>query len=271
MTDEPSKRPFEDALADILTPLAVAMVARGVTLGSATEALKRAMLAAVERDGEDTKTDSRIALLTGLHRKDVRRLRAESEPSTARKSLNFSALVVGYWLSASEYLTAGGHPRDLHREASADGPGFDDLIRQTRIDAAPGTVVQALLDQEVVTETEDGRFRLSEHAYVPAADSEELDAAFRATLAAHLETAVHNLLATGEDPRHFDRIVRYSHLSDAAVDELEAHASRSAQRMLEDLNTKARALQERDAETGGKGRFTAGAFVTPEKSGRKSK
>ncbi len=271
MTDEPSKKPFEDALADILTPLAVAMVARGVTLGAATEALKRAMLAAALREGEERKTDSKVALLTGLHRKDVRRLRSDTAEPADRKSLNFSALVIGYWISASEFLGADGQPRELHREATGDGPGFDDLIRQTRIDAAPGTVVQTLIDQGVVTETRDGAFRLSEHAYVPETESEELIAAFQATLTPHLETAVHNLLAAGDAPRHFDRIVRYSHLSDAAIGELEAIASESAQRMLEDLNTKARAFQERDAGTGGKGRFTAGAFVTPEKSGRKSK
>ena len=271
MIDGPSKKLLEEALADILTPLAVAMVAHGLTLGSATRALKRAMLAAALRKGEDRKTDSKVALMTGLHRKDVRRLRSDTAEPADRKYLNFSALLIGYWISAPEFLTCDGQPRELRREATADGPGFDDLIGKARIDAAPGTVVQTLIDQGVVAETRDGGFRLSEHAYVPETDSEELIAAFQATLTAHVETAVHNLLAAGDAPRHFDRIVRYSHLSEEAISELETYASESAQRMLEDVNAKARSFQERDAGTGGKGRFTAGAFVTPEKSGRKSK
>ncbi|KIC13417.1 DUF6502 family protein [Leisingera sp. ANG-Vp] len=266
MTTEPDD-PFEAALAALLAPLAQAMVARGLTLGTANEALKKALLEAALATSEGKVSDSKASLLTGIHRKDIKRLRAEKTEAPPRRSVNSAALVLSYWATAPEYQDTDGHPRDLPRSGSKTAPGFDELVKQTRADMAPGTVLQALLDQGSVEQREDGTLRLLTHTLLPAAGSAEQVAAYQATLSAHLAAATQNLLAGNGDPRHFDRAVRYSHLSPASVEKLHQLSAQKAQALLEEINAEARALQEQEAESSFDGRFVLGAYILPSPGG----
>ncbi|WP_421700928.1 DUF6502 family protein [Aliiroseovarius sp.] len=260
------KDPFDSALAALLAPLARAMVAHGVTIGTGTEALKCALLQAVlDEEGEGI-SDSRASLQTGLHRKDVKRLRAEAPDEAPRRQANAAALVIGHWATDPAYQGTDGAPLDLPRKGNDGGdPGFDTLIRHARVDMAPGTVLTALIDQGVVEETPVGTLRLLTHAFLPKAGSAEQVAAYQATLSAHMQAATHNLLAGPDQARHFDRALRYSHLSAASVRELHTLAETRAQALLEELNTLAHALQTRDeeGEADPTGRFALGTYILP--------
>lgn len=259
--------PFEAALTALLAPLAKAMVARGVTIGPATEALKRALLhAAVEEAADRTAgkiTDSRISLKTGLHRKDVKRLRSEDGGNPLKKSVNATALSISYWATSPEFQSAEGTPRDLPRHGKEEEPGFDELVRMTRADMAPGTVLEALLEQGVVAQTENGFFRLLTHALLPARGSAEQVAAYEATLSTHLSAATHNLIAPERGALNFDRIVRYSHLSGDSVETLNRLTQEKAQMLLEEINALAREMQMSDATQATDGRFAFGAYILP--------
>lgn len=258
------KDPFETALAALLGPLAQAMVARGVTLGTAQEALKNALLqAALQHSGEDI-SDSRASLLTGLHRKDVKRLRNQDQGCPTRRSNNAAAIVISHWATDPDYQDTSGKPRDLPRKGSDDAPGFDDLIRKARVDMAPGTVLSALKDQDLIREMPDGRWCLLTHAFLPKAGNDEQVAAYQATLCPHLTAATQNLLAGDTTDRHFDRAVRYSHLSAESVDALQQAASDGAQALLQEINQQARSLQDQDTDKGETGRFAFGAYILPE-------
>ncbi len=256
----PTPDPFAAALARLLGPLAQAMVVRGVTMQEATEALKRALFdAAIEIEGADA-SDSRISLRTGLHRKDVKRLRTQDDNPVPTRSSNAVAMAVSYWATAPEYQDPDGTPRDLPRDGGEDGPGLYDLIRRTRVDMAPGTVLSAMLDQGVTEQTPNGTYRLQTSALLPDAGSTAMVAAYQATLSAHLQAATHNLVAPPGQPRHFDRVVRYSHLSPQSIASLSATAAEKAQILLEEISAMARELQEEDAGTGHRGRFAFGAY-----------
>lgn len=259
MTD-PTQDPFSAVLARLLGPLAQAMVARGTTVQEATEALKHALFAAAIEIEGDAASDSRISLRTGLHRKDVKRLREQRDDPVPTRSTNAVAMAVSYWATAPEYQAPDGGPRDLPRDGGEDGPGLYDLIRRTRVDMAPGTVLAAMLDQGVAEQTADGNYRLRTGALLPDAGSAALIAAYQATLSAHLQAATHNLVAPPDAPRHFDRVVRYSHLSPQSIEALSAVTKKKAQALLEEVSAMARELQEQDAEAGKNGRFAFGAY-----------
>jgi len=101
------------------------------------------------------------------------------------------------------------------------------------------------------------------HAFVPKAGSAEQVAAYEATLSAHLMAATHNLLSKAGENRHFDRAVRFTHLSETSVKTLTEFADRKAQELLQEINAMAREMQndDQDGETGGK--FIAGAYILP--------
>jgi hypothetical protein len=271
MSDTPQD-PFEKALAALLAPLSRAMMARGVTYGSAAEALKRAMLQAAldqlaAEGGNGRISDSKISLMTGLHRKDVKRLRDDSAQCEVKRTVSAAAMVISYWATAPDYLDNKCCPRRLTRAADDAGPGFDDLVRQARIDMAPGTVLQALIEQGAVAEEAEGVYCLKAHTLLPAGGGAEQVAAYEATLSAHLAAATDNLLAPPEGPRHFDRAVRYSHLSEASVEHLRKMSAAKAQELLEEINAEARKLQEADEATQNdadpKRRFVLGAYILP--------
>ncbi len=254
---------FSDVLADLLAPLAQALIAQGLTLASATESLKLALLnAAIEAEGPAV-SDSRVSIMTGLHRKDVRRLRSHEPSVSGRKTANRMALLIGYWATDPDFQEPDDRPRALTRDSLGDKPGFNELVRRLRLDMAPGTMLQALIDQGAVHQDADGLLHLASNALVPKAGAKELVAAYRATLTAHMTVATRNLLAQKDEPRHFDRVVRYSHLSDASVTELEEIARQEAQLFLTRLNARAHELQRRDEDRNARGRFAAGAYILP--------
>ena len=257
------KTPLESALPALLEPLAQAMVAHGVTVGSATEALKKALLKAVEDSSETPLSDSRASLLTGLHRKDVKRLRNLDDEAPEKRSCSAAALVISHWATAPEFQDTSGEPRELRRKGSEGGPGFDDLVRLARIDMAPGTVLKTLLDQNIVEQGQDGDLRLLTHAFLPSGGGAEQVAAYQATLSAHLLAATQNLLAEPGARRNFDRAVRYSHLSEASIEELRKVSDEKAQALLQEINALARSLQDKDQGKGHSGRFVTGAYVMP--------
>jgi hypothetical protein len=70
------------AVALVLRPLARLMIDHGLQLPSVVELLKQALVneaAGAYGLADKASTDTRIALLTGVHRKDVKRLRSASD------------------------------------------------------------------------------------------------------------------------------------------------------------------------------------------------
>ena len=268
-----AKTPLETALTALLVPLAQAMVGHGVTIGTATEALKLAMLTAAEQTSAGKLSDSRASLLTGIHRKDVKRLRNLKDDAPAKRNCSAAALVISYWATAPEYQDRSGDPRVLSRKGGDAGVGFDDLVRRTRVDMAPGTVLETLIAQNIVEQGEAGDLRLLSHAFLPSGGSAEQVAAYEATLSAHLTAATQNLLAEPGASRHFDRAVRYSHLSAESVDALSRFSSDRAQSLLQEVNALARDMQDRDNDGGHDGRFVMGTYIlpSPHKTGDESR
>lgn len=262
MTTKPTD-PFEAALAALLGPLAQAMIAHGVTFGTASEALKNALLQAALATSETAMSDSRASLLTGIHRKDIKRLRQIGDDGSMRRSSNALASVISIWATDPEFQDSTGAPLTLMRSRSKPTPGFDDVVRKARIDMAPGTVLNGLMDQEIVRQRDDGSYQLRMQAFLPKAGSQEQVAAYQATLSAHLMASTQNLLSDETTERNFDRAVRYSHLSAASVDALHKIASAKAQALLQEINALARDMQNDDQDGDPVGKFVLGAYILP--------
>ncbi|MEM9247188.1 MAG: DUF6502 family protein [Pseudomonadota bacterium] len=231
------------ALRAVFRPLADLMISSGITLTSATELMKQVLFDEAQRRFDGPVSDSQISLLTGLHRKDVRRFReAGAEPERASFA-PASARLIARWASDARYLEAGGRPRPLPRAAEA-GPSFDGLVRDLRLDIAPGTILQHLLTTGHMATREDGSLVLRADAYLPLAGSAEMLAAFEKNILAHLQAAVDNL--TEDAPPHFERASHFNKLSKASAEALETLARRLAEEQLAAFNAEAHRLQQRD-------------------------
>jgi hypothetical protein len=254
---------FIHLLHGLMRPLVRLLIARGVTAPAFYRVLKRVYVqeahAAFRIDAEPP-TDSRIALLTGVHRRDVRKILEAGDDGwedARRKSAAF-ATVLGRWLSRPDLTGPDGAPLPLSR-SGAEGRDFDSLVREVSTDIRPRTVLDELLRQGLVRVGEDGLLRVAAAPVAGPGSDEDRLVFFAANLGDHLAAAAENLLA--ETPPHFERSVFYTRLSAASVDRIEGQARAQGQALLEEINRAGGAAQEADrGATDNAARFRLGIF-----------
>lgn len=254
---------IELILAAILRSLSKILIKNNIPLVAITEVLKRSLVEAATEDG--SATDSLVSLRTGVHRKDVKRLRAVIAEGTSENSpIRGLAVILSVWANDTRFRDSDGRPRVLHRNGTSDNPGFDDLVRASKVDLAPATVLQELETQALINKQEGGQVELLSTTFV-AHTGEAALRAFEATITDHLRIAAQNVLSPPGAPRHFDQVVRYSHLSAGSVEALDAEARKQARAYLEHMNAMAHRLQSEDEASGqlASGKFVSGVYVAP--------
>ncbi|MEM6372837.1 MAG: DUF6502 family protein [Pseudomonadota bacterium] len=243
---------FSRVLRGLLRPLVRTMIARGLTAPVVYALLKRVYVdVAQESFGLDgaPPTDSRIAMLTGVHRKDIRTIRSETDDGTAdaRRKSALLATVIGQWMSHPNFTDGEGKPQPLPRASDA-GASLETLVQSVSKDVRPRTVLDELERGGLVT-ARDEMLHLNTATIVGTADSAQKEAFFGANVGDHLAAATENLLS--DAPPFFERSVFYNQLPADAVDQIEAAARAQAQTMLEDLNRQS--SDARRAAQGGDG------------------
>ena len=137
-------KPLLAAVKRLLRPLVRLLVNRGVGLAAMTELLKEVYVGvALQEFSADKKapSDSRISVMTGVHRKDVKRLRTLSaEDLAAPRTVSLGALIASKWLASPDTTDINGRPPLLPRQ-SASGPSFDALVEGVSTDVRPRAVL----------------------------------------------------------------------------------------------------------------------------------
>lgn len=142
-------------LERVLRPLARLAVAHGVRLGWWVDCLKRLLTEEAEAlaargDGRRLPV-STTAMLTGVHRTDVTRLRAAAAPGAPPPPAagpSIPSRVLSEWTGNALTLDADGWPMPLQRLASAGGErSFEALVRRAHGAVTPRAVLDALLQE----------------------------------------------------------------------------------------------------------------------------
>lgn len=247
----------------LLRPISRFMILNELNLQSAVEILKKTLVQSEEFSPDAT--DSYISLKTSVYRKDVRRLRDNAADNDIKRlPISAVAHVLTVWAQSKSFRDDQGKPRALPRTSDdATGPGFDTLIRASKVDLPAATVLAELLKQGLVAEDPDGTLHLLSDVYVPASGDEALSA-LEATLGDHMRIAIQNATTSGQQPKDFDRVLRYTNLSSDSVAKLEATARELASAYLNTLNEMAHGLQQADHDTQSTGRFVTGVYIAPD-------
>lgn len=241
---------LRQAITRLLRPLVRLLIRYNVSYTYFSQMLKSVYVDVAERDFPapgGRATDSRITMLTGVHRKDVRVLRGHPpETLPVAKTVALSAQVAGTWLSAAPYCGEQGEPRLLYRLAADGEPSFETLVEHvSRQDLRARSLLDEWLRLGVVRMTDEGLVELRADAFVPAQGFDEKVYVFGMAMADHMSASVHNL--AGEQPPRFDRCVYYTQLRPESVNELDAMCADEAMAMLKSVNRRARDMQLRDA------------------------
>lgn len=240
------------ALRRVLKPLVRLMLASGITFQFLSEMLKGLYVEVAERDFRiDSKppTDSRISLMSGVHRKDVSRLRAElqAEQPTPSSVVSLGAHLVAVWLGTQAYLDEAGQPLALPRFRSEGGElSFEALVASVNSDIRSKVVLDEWMRLGIAHLDDDKRVCLNAQAFVPSEGFDEKAFYFGHNLHDHLAAAAHNL--QGLQPAFMDRSVHYDALGAASAQALAKQALELGMKALLAVNKSAMQAEKRDAE-----------------------
>ena len=249
----PSGAPPESltrAIEKLLRPLVGLLLEHGLTYTWLTGVLKRIYVDVADKefalDGK-RQTDSRITLLTGVHRKDVRQFRADPlSDAPPPESVYLGAQLVALWTSDDRFLDDREAPLKLWRlPREDDEPDFEDLVTSVSKDIRPRAVLDEWVRLGVVQIDDSGRIVLKQEAFIPSQGFDEKAFYLGRNIHDHLAAARHNV--QGNTPPFMERSVYYDELTQESVDKLSELAEQEGMQALKKINSRARRLQKRDA------------------------
>ena len=240
----PLSTALQTAIERVLSPLARLLIGSGVAYSSAAEMMKSAMVreaSARLSDGGLRASDSRLSVATGIHRKDIKRLRDLPHEERAPLAGPIPAQVIAKWLGDPRLQGQGRSPKRLAKKKTRPTElDFDDLVRSVSTDIRPRVVLDELLGRGIVTLAEDEQLQLNVDRINRQQDNESMAEYLGMNVHDHFSVAVDNLL----DPQsaQLERCVHYRGLSSAAADKLSRLAEREAMKALLKLNAEAQKL-----------------------------
>ncbi len=252
------------AIARMMRPLIRILLRNGISFQTFADIAKNQFVGVARSEfgieGRKQST-SRIAVITGLTRKEVTRISRLSLPADqkAAERYNRASRVIAGWRRDADFLDSEGTPSVL----ALSGPAgtFQELVKRYSGDMPYRAVLDELVGQGLVQREGNMRVKLMERAYLPKADAAMKLHILGTDTGYLIDTIGHNLRPGDSEPR-FQRKVLYDNLPDEALPALHRRSSKMGQALLEKLD-KIFSRNDRDVnpDAGGSGRNTAGIGI----------
>jgi hypothetical protein len=189
------KKQILDAIFLVLRPVAKILLRYGIGFREFGEVAKTAFVDVATSDygirGRPTNI-SRVAVMTGLTRKEVRRIRDQRESGRNTIAIKTTPLttVLHRWHSEEDYLDEEGRPATL--PFAGDDSSFSSLVRRFGGDIPPGAMRTELKRVGALVEDENGNVRAIRRAIHPKTDHDNLCASLAHSAYPLLSTIAHN-------------------------------------------------------------------------------
>ena len=257
-------KPLSAAVLRLFRPLVRVLLRNGVSYRTFADFAKWVYVDVATKEfgiKERKQSISRVSVITGLSRKEVKRVRELPRPddSASVERYNRAARVIAAWRRESNFLDAEGKPVPLPLE----GPGatFSELVKRFSGDIPVRAILDELIRVGAVKRLEDGRICLLVRAYIP--ESSEADKLhILGTDVGHLISTIDHNLKLDSIGSLFQRKVAYDNLPDEVLPEFRELSSKRAQALLEKFD-KWLAQRDRDVTPSvkGTGRNRAGVGI----------
>lgn len=234
------KEHLRSALSLMFKPLVRLLIAQGVTHAEFSDMAKEVYVETAvrhfEEDGRINK--SRIAILTGLTRKEVKNV-IDRALTTDYKERMYSrpARVLTGWYSDPAFQGPYGIPLELPYESSdAEGKNFVELVRRYSGDMAPRQMLNQLLEAGSVNEVE-GRYRVVSRTFTHSTLSPELIRRLGSVGYRVFSSAAKNIDKSKDSSRNFDRMVFADDgCTDEVIDLFDEYVRTRGQSFLEEID-----------------------------------
>lgn len=253
------------AVRRLMRPLAKLFIGKGLPLQVFIEIMKDVYVDIAEENlnaANIRPTDSQISLMTGVHRRDVRKFRSLPEGAKIDvPHVSVGAELVAVWMGNTEFLNPQGLPRPLPY-VNRENPklSFSALAESVSKDVRPRAILDEMLRQDIARYDEiTDNVWLNVEAFVPQEGWAEKLYYFGHNGEDHLEAAVANILSS--KPPFLDRSVYYDGLTKESAETLQNLSRDLAMKALRSLNRKALEMSDIDkGEPEAKYRINFGAY-----------
>jgi len=221
----------------LMRPMVRILLRNGIAYGSFSELVRKVYVDVAFADfaPEGKKqTVSRISALTGLTRKEVKRLLELDTPDDAasQERFNRGIRVISGWVHDQRFLDADGKPLELPVDGKPKS--FALLVKEYSGDI-PTRAMLSMLEEAGSVRLAGDKVRLVRHAFVPGSDPLDKIQVLGTDVAELIATIDHNLTA-GPDKLLFQRKVAYDNIDPAALPKLKKMTFTKAQALLEQLD-----------------------------------
>lgn len=254
------KKAISSAVVHLLRPLIKILLRNGIPYGAFCELARWAYVDVASKDFSipgKKQTISRVAILTGLSRKEVSRIQEISGPDDmgASDRYNRAVRVIGGWRNDPRFLDETGAPLILPFEEGA--VNFSLLVKAHSGDVPARAVLDEMLRAGVV-ELDDGKIRLLNRGYIVRSGEIEKINILGTDAAELMSTIDHNLTCDGDGAR-LQRKISYDNIPDSVLDELRLAIRKKSEAFVESMD---RLISRYDRDTNpslrGEGRRKAG-------------
>jgi hypothetical protein len=179
---------------------------------------------------------SRVAILTGIDRRDVRKLRLASaeQPTFDLGFMSKPTQVLDGWFHDSDFRTASGEPCDLHVSEGEDS--FAALVRRYAPGIPPVAMIKELLAVGAIKQLPDERVRALKRNYIPRELTDNQIRLWGSVLEDVGTALEHNLTRKPSERPRFERRALSLTVERRALPEFEAFLAAEGQAFLERID-----------------------------------
>lgn len=241
------------ALTEVLEPLVRLCLAKGITYPLVDDLLRTLFVSVADRDfllDGKAKTQSRTSIVTGIHRREVKRLIARRDQRGAvTERATRGGELVARWISMPPYVDARGRPMPLACTISRGGRrSFEALVASFSKDIRARAILDEWRRIGVVTLDAKDRVHLNVDSFVAPQGLGEQAFYFGQNVGDHIAAGVANLL--GQQTSFPDRSVWRDELSPNSIKRLAHIAERLTMRAISRVNRQAERLEAIDKRSG---------------------
>jgi hypothetical protein len=199
--------------------------------------------------------NSRVAMLTGLSRREVARVRDQllngKEPAGGLQGNQISRVLTG-WHVDGEFTDDNGQPKDL--PATGPSGSMSVLLKRYAGDLPHGAIRKEMQQRGLIEELDNGHLRVLKRDFVYSELDPEIVRLLGLALHDHAATLEHNLDPQRPSPRRFEAIANNDRITPRAFNTFQKLVESRGLEFLEDIDAwlsdhEIEPMEDNDAET----------------------
>ena len=231
------QKTLNETLRKILSALIRTLLRNGMAYGEFDRIARKCFVDVAYQDfssAQKKQTVSNVAILTGLNRKEVKKLHEldAEQSASSNKQYNRSIRVIGGWINDPVFLRPDGAPKDLEYEGDNS---FTTLVKNYSGDMPVAAMQKALVESNNISITDNRTVRLLSKAYLPSDDPTEKLSILGTDTQQLIETINHNITALPEDLR-FQRKASNHQVAVGSIPAIKQYIQRKGQAFLEEID-----------------------------------